>query len=38
VRDQVAAYRAAGVQRFFLQQVDHRDLDAIGLLAETLVR
>ncbi len=37
VQEQVEAYRAAGIERFFLQHVDHGELDSIGLLAETLI-
>lgn len=34
VRARLAEYEAAGVERFFLQHLDHRDLDAVALLGE----
>jgi len=30
-------YRAVGVERFFLQQLDHRDLEQVALIGEELV-
>ena len=37
VREQVAAYRSAGVERFFLQHLDHEDLEMLDLLAEEIL-
>lgn len=37
VAEQIEAYREAGVQRVFLQHLDHRDLDAIALIGDRLL-
>jgi alkanesulfonate monooxygenase SsuD/methylene tetrahydromethanopterin reductase-like flavin-dependent oxidoreductase (luciferase family) len=35
---QMRAFADAGVERFFLQHLDHTDLDAVALLAGEVVR
>jgi F420-dependent oxidoreductase-like protein len=38
VLERLAAYRDAGVERVFLQHLDHTDLDMVRLIGEELVR
>lgn len=37
VAEQIEAYREVGVERVFLQHLDHRDLDAIALIGDRLL-
>ena len=37
VAGQIERYRSAGVERVFLQHLDHRDLEAVALIGEELV-
>ena len=37
VAERIEAYRSAGVQRVFLQHLDHRDLDAVALIGDRLL-
>ncbi len=38
VLSRLEAYREAGVERVFLQHLDHSDLDMVRLIGEELVR